>query len=538
MANRRERRAQNKRNSSSSSSIVAPLAQPSAQLLQQGVAALQQSCPDRAATLFQQILDTEPNNHNALHLLGLAYKDLHDPATAENLIRKALKLSDQPLYHLNLSLVLQQAGRDDEAIKEITRYLEHDPHDVDSLNTLGNLCRKTGLIDEAIEQYKKALTVDPDRDGVINNLGLAYLYSGEQETAEQSFIEAIELNENNYQALNNLGLLRNYQSRKDEARELFERSLKIEPSFTEAQSNYAEVMDEEDLAVIEEKLREVLPRSPEPEKTLKALAINLFHQHKYEEVLETLHKAMEIDPSRYDFFNMFGEAMLRMKRANDAIPFFEGALHLEPNATTAMTNLGMAHHAELRFPEALAAFDRALELRPAFPEALCNKGVTLLHMSGWEESEAPLRKAIELAPGFMEGHWNLSLCLLAIGNLEEGWSEYALRYGAPSFPSPKRKFPQPIWDGSPLKGKKVIAWAEQGIGDEILFASVLPEIMDQGADVHIECTPRLAPLYARSFPQATVVAKTYTDAESGKEHFDWNVPFPDLCRYYRSSIDA
>ena len=537
MANRRDRRVQKKLNNAAPK--AAPHSPVALQALQQGVLALQERQPDAALAQFQKVLDSYPNNSDALHLLGLTHKDLGDFATAEDLIRKALKINEHPLYHLNLSLVLQQSGKIEEAIRETLEYLKHNPDDVNSINSLGNLLRTAGLIDEALKQYEHALKLEPNNDGVISNLGLAHMYNGDHTLAEQCFKRAIELNDQNYHALNNLGLLRKYQARKDEARDYFQRAIAINPDFTESQSNLAETLDEEDLSVIEAKLREVLPRSPEPEKTLKALAINLFHQRKYEETLVALHEAMQINPNRYDFFNMFGETLLRMKRADEAVPFLEGALQLEPKAVEAQTNLGIAHHAELRFPEALAAFDRALELRPAFPEALCNKGVTLLHMSGWAESEAPLRRAIELAPGFIDGHWNLGLCLLAIGQIAEGWSKYAMRYEAPTFVAPRRHFPVPQWDGSPLKGKKIIAWAEQGIGDEILFASVLPEIMGQGAEeIMIECTPRLVPLFARSFPEATVVGAPYGPAESGKVPLDWHIAFPDLCGLFRASVDA
>jgi hypothetical protein len=88
------------------------------------------------------------------------------------------------------------------------------------------------------------------------------------------------------------------------------------------------------------------------------------------------------------------------------------------------------------------------------------------------------------------------------GDFARGWPEYEWR-----LKQKKRRrhhFPFPWWNGESLAGKTLLVYAEQGIGDEIFFASCLPEIIARAGHCIVECEPRLAPLFARSFPQATI----------------------------------
>ncbi|HYH39447.1 MAG TPA: tetratricopeptide repeat protein, partial [Azospirillum sp.] len=94
---------------------------------------------------------------------------------------------------------------------------------------------------------------------------------------------------------------------------------------------------------------------------------------------------------------------------------------------------------------------------------------------------------------------------------------------------------QPLWDGRDLAGKRLFVWKEQGIGDEIMFASCVPDLTASNARVTLECSPKLQPLFQRSFPFATVVTPgTVPDEE--RDDFDVHLPIGSLPRYYRRSL--
>jgi hypothetical protein len=128
--------------------------------------------------------------------------------------------------------------------------------------------------------------------------------------------------------------------------------------------------------------------------------------------------------------------------------------------------------------------------------------------------------------------------MFCYGHLQEGWKHYRARWDVEAFTSPVRPFQQDLWDGSSLKGKKILIYGEQGLGDEIRHASMVPDMLKMGAEVHVECEPRLVDLFQRSFEGAKVFPSPYTDAETGKVGFDFQSPINDLGKFLRPTIDS
>ncbi len=144
-------------------------------------------------------------------------------------------------------------------------------------------------------------------------------------------------------------------------------------------------------------------------------------------------------------------------------------------------------------------------------------GLVLADQGCFEEAQRAYTTAIDRDAAFAPAHLNRAMILLQQGSWAEGWHEYRWRWKCPDFPS-RDFFRQPAWDGSSLAGRTILVHGEQGIGDEIQFAGCLPEIVEQAGQVVVVCEPRLAPLFARSFPTAIVHG-----VGRGREHF-WTVP--------------
>ena len=98
-------------------------------------------------------------------------------------------------------------------------------------------------------------------------------------------------------------------------------------------------------------------------------------------------------------------------------------------------------------------------------------------------------------------HWNRSLLLLQRQAFDEGWQCYEQRLLTLTDNHP-RVFPFPALAREPLAGKSVLVYAEQGLGDEIMFASCFEDLLAMAGRCIIECDPKLAPIFARSFPRA------------------------------------
>jgi uncharacterized protein (TIGR03032 family) len=160
------------------------------------------------------------------------------------------------------------------------------------------------------------------------------------------------------------------------------------------------------------------------------------------------------------------------------------------------------------FAEAAACFEESLRICPSFAEAHCNLGVTRQFQSRLADSVASLQRALELRPDMPAAHFNLAMTSFLMGDIDRGWSEYEWRWKCRHFGTTPGAASQiaPTWNGEPLGGKSILIYGEQGVGDEIMFASCVPGLLQSSGRVLLACELRLTPLFARSFPDATVVS--------------------------------
>lgn len=121
------------------------------------------------------------------------------------------------------------------------------------------------------------------------------------------------------------------------------------------------------------------------------------------------------------------------------------------------------------------------------------------------------------------------------GNFGTAWEEYEARWEYDAAP---REFPQPVWDGSPLDENSLLIFAEQGVGDEIMFASCVAEMVARTGKCCIECDARLVKLFSRSFPLAKVVARPKNKSlpvDPATLECDWQIAMGSLPRFIRRS---
>ena len=188
-------------------------------------------------------------------------------------------------------------------------------------------------------------------------------------------------------------------------------------------------------------------------------------------------------------------------RLQEAIAAYQESLRLQPDYAEAHYNLGVAWQAQVHLDAAVVEYHTALCLKPDFVEAQHNLGMVRQEQGHLSAALAAYEAVLHYVPDDPEAQWNRALVWLAQGNLAQGWPAYEWRWRTSQAP---QRFPFPLWDGTPLAGRTLIITAEQGMGDELLFASCLPDLRTQDGHIVIACDTRLAPLFARSFPTATV----------------------------------
>ncbi len=259
------------------------------------------------------------------------------------------------------------------------------------------------------------------------------------------------------------------------------------------------------------------------------------------EAAEACRQALARDPGFAEAHYSLGLALAAGGDIDGAIAAYEQAGSLRPGHAATWNNLGLALKAQERLEAALAAFDRALAAKPAMAEALSHRAVVLAGLGRVEEAiagagaavrEAPkaaplhgnlanvlaaagdaeaavtaAREAVRLAPDLASAHYNLALYLLLLGRYEEGWREHEWRWRVPGFPSPRRDFPVPQWDGGSFAGKRLLLHAEQGLGDTLQMLRFVPEVAARGGEILIEVDRRLLPLVgSQPWPWRTIAA--------------------------------
>ncbi len=259
---------------------------------------------------------------------------------------------------------------------------------------------------------------------------------------------------------------------------------------------------------------------------------------RYEVGVELMRRALLRDPRSPAIHSNLGTALEQWGRLDDAVTVYKAGIKLSSKDWILYNNLGSCYARMGRRVPALQAFQKAIGFGGNTAELLTNYAATLADTGDFEKAEPFFKRALELDPTPSALQFAYGAQLQKQGRWRDGWHFYERRFLKSTWSVRPRYFPQPFWDGSGAAGKSLLLWAEQGIGDEIRFAGMIPDVIAAGARVTIECAPKLAPLFARSFPDATVQPAPFEAAESGGVEFDGQIPFGSLGRIYRAEAAA
>jgi FkbM family methyltransferase len=152
----------------------------------------------------------------------------------------------------------------------------------------------------------------------------------------------------------------------------------------------------------------------------------------------------------------------------------------------------------------------AVAANPSDHHAVHAYGALLSTLGRMAEAETLLRRALALAPNSPETRVGLGIVLLALGRHAEGWALYEARHDMKAG-NPKPPLPYPEWKGEPLAGKVLHIWPDEGYGDQIQYARLIPGLQAQGADVQVICAPPLARLFAQSLEAPVHAASGQVD---------------------------
>jgi tetratricopeptide (TPR) repeat protein/ADP-heptose:LPS heptosyltransferase len=208
--------------------------------------------------------------------------------------------------------------------------------------------------------------------------------------------------------------------------------------------------------------------------------------------IDTLRAAIYRMPDQSILWNSLATVLAEDGRSEEALVFYQEAIRLEPQFARLHHNIGYAYSHLGRLSDALESYDRALEF-------------------GTDPTER------------IEATHSRGVCLIGMGRIAEGFRDYEIRNNERFRAYVHHMVKAPQWKGEPLAGKRIVVVGEQGLGDELMFANILPDVakaVGPEGRLQIVVDKRLVPLYARSFPDSDVGTyddRTLIDKEGNKE---------------------
>lgn len=236
-------------------------------------------------------------------------------------------------------------------------------------------------------------------------------------------------------------------------------------------------------------------------------------------------------PESHAAYTLCGVINYRAERFGAALAFFNAALSLNPKQAELLNWIGTVWHDLQRPSIARDYIKRALELKKN-PLYMTGIGATYTEDGNHLEAIKWAKKAQAIDPDLIHAKQVLAFAQLALGDWENGWKNYTFNLGGRF--RKKLDFGGKDWDGSPVK--RLIVYGEQGLGDELMFASCIGDIKNVEQLV-IECDQRLEGLYKRSFPHAEVHGTRRMDREWDTD-CDAQIACGDLPALYRPRRDS
>lgn len=374
---------------------------------------------------------------------------------------------------------------------------------------LAEVCHLYGLILlhtdrplDAVPLLEQAIKAAPRDPAIYNVLGGALRAIGDFERAVDVYKKALRYDGKFTDGHFNLANTYRDLGRLDEAAAHYGKAVALEPDFVDAHFNLGLTLNAlERFEDAEAAYRKVLSQAPDDADTMVGLGKALTMQLRYDEAETQLRAAVEADPQSMEAHNNLARALQGQGRTADAQRSIETALALAPDRGELSINYGNILEDQGKVDEAIAAY----------------------------------RDAIARLPDSAEAHTNLGLLLLLDRQYEEGWREYDWRWRRDG--RTPRPFPQARWQGEELAGRTVLAWADEGAGDEILFASMLSELSDSAGKCIVECDPRLLGLFGRAFPDIEIhprQPKPLRGLTGGD--IDYQTSFSEMARWLKPNL--
>ncbi len=264
----------------------------------------------------------------------------------------------------------------------------------------------------------------------------------------------------------------------------------------------------------------------------------------FEIAIEMFKKVIAQQPDALEAWNNLGNVQLQAGRYPEGVQCLERAVELGGERAQLLCNLGLAYWKSFRPEEAIAAYRRALAVDPKYAGAHAGLADMLTAHQQFAAAVPHFERTIKLTKNARDREqtrFNMALAQINCGQLGDGWDNYEARLH-PQVRNLKYNHNIKPYKGGDLAGRAILVTAEQGLGDQIEFAAILPRLIAKAGTVHVAVEVRLVALFERSFPDAVI--HTYKLNQSGHNKvmdiawrdaapkIDWALPIGSLAKHF------
>lgn len=214
--------------------------------------------------------------------------------------------------------------------------------------------------------------------------------------------------------------------------------------------------------------------------------------------------------------------------------FAEEALNLNPKNYFAMINIANCFMELGEVDKGIIELEKAKKINNSFPMIYNNLGFCYKVLGNNERAAANYQKAIKLNPNLHDAYFNLSHIQLSENNFKDGWNNYEYRWGTQKKFTQRLIFNKPQWEEG-LGFEKILIWGEQGIGEQLLFSSILPDVKTKFKKVLVYVEDKLVKLFQKQFNNMEFYPLSKKIDEN---EFDYHLPMCSLARIFRNGIDS
>ena len=401
---------------------------------------------------------------------------------------------------LNEVNVLFSRGNIDTSEKILNELILSFPSHPEVLYKLGRIYLYKGMLDKGTLFTKRSLEINPFQPEVFNDYAVALLNGNQLNDALNAINKAISLKPTYAEAFYHQGIIYKQLNKFDNALASYKKAIELDNFHVFARVN---------------------------------AAIIFIDHKKFTDALNLLNEALAINKNIPGIYYNLGLVYIGLQDFEKANTFLDSAILINTDSAEFFNAKGLALKNLFQYKLALTYFDKAITLNPNLFEAYNNKGLIFEEMLMFKEAAEAYKRASDNNIGYDTPLYNLALLNLLLTDFEKGWGLYEKRDHIKHYLSLRNTSNKPYLDKISKEIKKLLIIGEQGLGDQILFSSVINDLLKFKYQLIVKIDFRLINLFKRSFPEVHFVSMNDICDHSS---YNYEILMGSLQKFFRNKI--